>query len=104
VWNMLEKTSLRLADISAGRVTDELLSYLASYSGIEHLELQRPDGDDASVNLAGTFFEAVLPSYAESPVELSCAAGYESGWSFGTHNVDGISQLRNLKSLEMSVN
>ncbi|KAJ6528744.1 hypothetical protein DFH09DRAFT_1045450 [Mycena vulgaris] len=105
VWNMLgDKTSLRLTEIKAGIVTSELLAYLASYSGIEHLTLQWPDGEDASAQLADMFFQRVLPKHTKSLVELSCAAAYESRWSFGTHNVDVISQLRNLKSLDMSVN
>lgn len=109
VWSMLRaKTDSRshLTEITTSVVTPELFAYLTSYSGLRKLSLIHPDGGsrEASDRLADMFFETVLPHHAASLVELSCAAGYESRWSFGTHNVDVISQLDNLKTLEMSIN
>jgi hypothetical protein len=79
---------------------------LGSYSGLQWLKLQYPSGSSQSESddLADTFFSLVVPQHIDSLTDLSCAAGYESRWSFGPHNVDVISQLSRLTSLEMSVN
>ncbi|KAF8128495.1 hypothetical protein K438DRAFT_1888365 [Mycena galopus ATCC 62051] len=107
LWLTLRRTSVRhIRDISTNVVTSHLLAYLCSYSGIEKLLLYRPDGGSLSrANLlANSFFQTVLPQHAESLVTLACSAGYESCWSFGTHNSNLVTDLLKLESLEMSVN
>ncbi|KAJ7307684.1 hypothetical protein DFH08DRAFT_493158 [Mycena albidolilacea] len=111
VWSTLRTKSdsgpqIKLIEITTNVVTPELFAYLSSYSGIEKLSLLHPDGGsrEKSDRLANTFFETVLPLHATSLVELSCPAGYESRFSFGTHNVHVISLLHKLESLEMSIN
>ncbi|KAJ7803051.1 hypothetical protein B0H14DRAFT_3487792 [Mycena olivaceomarginata] len=96
----------KLNEITTNVVTPELFNNLSSYYGIEKLVLLYPDGGSRndSDRLADTFFETDLPRHATSLVELSCSAGYKSRFSFGTHNVDVISLLHNLKYLEMSIN
>ncbi|KAJ6467690.1 hypothetical protein C8R47DRAFT_1325960 [Mycena vitilis] len=75
-----------------------VLRYLASYSGLERLEMQ-------TLPAEGTIlFETVLPRHVQSLVVLSCPARIEGRSSFGIHNIPLISQLRNLETLEMSVN
>ncbi|KAJ7766558.1 hypothetical protein DFH07DRAFT_809394 [Mycena maculata] len=95
-----------LTEINTRIVTSDLLEYLASYSGVRKLTLNFPDGGsrNASDRLADIFFETVLPQHAASLMELSCPAGYESRWSFGTHNLDAISRLQKLRALQMSIN
>ncbi|KAJ6536286.1 hypothetical protein B0H19DRAFT_1183120 [Mycena capillaripes] len=111
VWRTLQMLSdsgsqIKLTEIITNVVTPDLFDYLRSYSGIEKLKLLYPDGGsrDESDRLADTFFETILPHHVTSLVELSCPASYESRFSFGTHNVDVILLLHNLKSLEMSIN
>ncbi|KAJ7094872.1 hypothetical protein C8R44DRAFT_814062 [Mycena epipterygia] len=109
VWTVLQAmpgSQIRLKNISTNIVTSDLLSYLASYSGVEKLTFERPDGgsDAEAARLANMFFSAVLPRHAKSLVEMSCHAGFETQWSFGIHNVDAVAQLQNVTSLEMSVN
>ncbi|KAJ6557568.1 hypothetical protein B0H19DRAFT_1148106 [Mycena capillaripes] len=109
VWTMLHGSphlQIHLRDISTGNVTPDLLAYLASYSGVETLSFwnvsttsQIQDDD-----LADTFFTTVLPRHAESILELSCPANYECRWSFGTHNVDALSALYNVRNLRVSIN
>ncbi|KAJ7212782.1 hypothetical protein C8J57DRAFT_1603911, partial [Mycena rebaudengoi] len=100
------ESQVKLTGITTNVVTSGLFDYLSSYSGIEKLTLLYPDGGSRnnSDHLADMFFGIVLPRHATSLVELSCSADYKSRFSFGTHNVDVISQLRKLKSLEMSIN
>ncbi|KAJ6457941.1 hypothetical protein C8R45DRAFT_561208 [Mycena sanguinolenta] len=108
IWRMLQsrKRGARLTEITTNIVTNDLFSYLSSYSGLKKLTLILPDGGNpaTSNHLAEAFFETVLPLHAESLTELSCPAAYESGFSFGTHNVHVISSLHKLTRLEMSIN
>ncbi|KAJ7760698.1 hypothetical protein DFH07DRAFT_816426 [Mycena maculata] len=111
VWSRLyaetgSPRSIHLTDIHTRIITPDLFKYLASYSGIQRLTLNFPDGGsrNASNRLADTFFKTVLPRHASSLVELSCPAGYESRWSFGPHNLHAVSQLHELRSLGMSIN
>ncbi|KAJ7476759.1 hypothetical protein FB451DRAFT_1396986 [Mycena latifolia] len=106
VWNMFAgTTNYQLKDLSTQIVTPALITYLASYSGIEKLTLESPDGlKQTDPTLVDNFFDRVLHMHAKSLVELSCAGGYEGRWSFGTHNVAAISELHQLTRLEMNVN
>ncbi|KAJ6531657.1 hypothetical protein DFH09DRAFT_1183025 [Mycena vulgaris] len=106
VWTALRMAQVHLTDVATNSVTEELLTYLASYSGIQRLDLGYPDaGSEAeSDRLADIFFDTVLPRHASSLVQLSCPAGYESRWSFGSHNADVISCLPRISKLVMSVN
>jgi hypothetical protein len=105
VWSLLRGKTL-LTEVTTSLVTPELFAYLRSYTGLKKLTLIHPDGGshDKSNLLADMFFETVLPQHATSLVELSCAAAYEGRFSFGTQNVDIISQMFSLTALEMSIN
>ncbi|KAJ7115016.1 hypothetical protein C8R44DRAFT_881055 [Mycena epipterygia] len=109
VWTMLRavpESEIRLKNISTNIVTFDLLSYLASYSGVEKLTFDRPDGgsDDEANRLANMFFGTVLPRHVTSLVEMSCPSLYETHWSFGMHNVDAVLALHKVTSLKMTVN
>ncbi|KAJ6552880.1 hypothetical protein B0H19DRAFT_155344 [Mycena capillaripes] len=106
LWVKLTSSQTRLKEIYTNVVTTDLLDYLGSYSGLERLSFMRPDGGSAAKadHLANIFFETVLPRHTDSLVDLACPAGYETRWSFGTHNADIISDLSRLTSLKMSVN
>ncbi|KAJ6549048.1 hypothetical protein DFH09DRAFT_883762, partial [Mycena vulgaris] len=77
-----------------------LLAYLASYSGLEHLTITSDTGKEA---LAHAFFNSLL-QHKDSLLALICPAYHEGEWCLGPYNLDIISQLRALQSLEMSVN
>ncbi|KAJ7155710.1 hypothetical protein C8R46DRAFT_1356160 [Mycena filopes] len=98
---------LRLKDLCVSTtISAELLSFLASYTGLERLALVRADGGSRpkADSLADVFFGTVLPRHAGTLVDLACAAGYESRWSVGAHNIDAICNLTKLRSLAVSVN
>ncbi|KAJ7126181.1 hypothetical protein C8R44DRAFT_781279 [Mycena epipterygia] len=105
IWTLLRTERIYLKQISDNAISTEFLEYLSSYSGLERLTLH-PLGCSAvnSGRLADMFFDAVLPRHADSLVELSCLAEFEGKWSFGAHNAEQISQLKQLTRLEMSVN
>jgi hypothetical protein len=74
----------KITEITTNVITQDLLAYLASYSGIRKLALKAPDGGSRvqSDRLADMFFEAVLPRHGTTLTDLSCPAAYESQFSF----------------------
>ncbi|KAF8184086.1 hypothetical protein K438DRAFT_2020434 [Mycena galopus ATCC 62051] len=106
IFNSPTGRSVRLTQLRTHTVTEELLAYLVTYSGLETLALDGVDAGStqASNELADSFFNIALPRHAESLVELAFTAGYESSWSFGTHNVHSILGLHRLQKLHVSVN
>ncbi|KAJ7139211.1 hypothetical protein C8R44DRAFT_867376 [Mycena epipterygia] len=105
IWTLLRNERIYLKDLATNVTCDDLLVYLASYSGIEriHLQFRYSDSDIESDRLANIFFDTVLPRHATSLMQLSCLASYEGRWSFGTHNAEAISRLQRLSRLVMSV-
>ncbi|KAJ7670906.1 hypothetical protein DFH06DRAFT_1179148 [Mycena polygramma] len=108
IAQVLEETDIQLKNIYIprprvyGSSTDlvPILRYLASYSGLERLEIQ-----SIATELEGTLlFESVLPRHLQSLVALSCPGQMDGRCSFGLHTISLVSQLRNLETLEMSVN
>ncbi|KAJ7727342.1 hypothetical protein B0H14DRAFT_3001701 [Mycena olivaceomarginata] len=93
VWTMLHGNPhlrIHLTDISTG-------NKLKFWGLSGESQIQADD-------LADTFFMTVLPRHAKSLLELSCPASYECRWSFGTHNVDALSALHNVRNLNVSMN
>ncbi|KAJ7127530.1 hypothetical protein C8R43DRAFT_1027552 [Mycena crocata] len=108
VWTAVRaqiNPSIRLKDVATNLVTTDLLTYLASYDGVESLRLQTPDGRNRheADAFADIFCEQVLPRHTNSLVYLSCPSAYESRWSFGVSNADVVARLHELEYLEMSV-
>ncbi|KAJ6567016.1 hypothetical protein B0H19DRAFT_1374352 [Mycena capillaripes] len=96
---------IHLADISVDQIEDGLLSYLASYSGLERLSIAYAGANTAakSDQLAEMFFDKGLVPHVESLAELYVPASFEGRWCFGKHNAAIISQIRKLRSLCMSI-
>ncbi|KAJ6553323.1 hypothetical protein B0H19DRAFT_887176, partial [Mycena capillaripes] len=79
---------------------DGLMCYLASYSGLERLDIfavhQDLDGE--------LLIESIIPRHAASLTVLICAGYYEGACSFNRRSTRVISQLRRLETLEVCVN
>ncbi|KAJ7282518.1 hypothetical protein C8J57DRAFT_1295600 [Mycena rebaudengoi] len=99
IWTALKSEAIHLTHISTDTVDDSLLTYLASYCGLEHLMLPHvgSDSEGESNRLAAIFFENSLR-------KLCCPAAFEGKWSFGPHSCEVISQCGRLEVLHMSVN
>ncbi|KAJ7601887.1 hypothetical protein DFH06DRAFT_1153305 [Mycena polygramma] len=104
LWSLLQGRPIHLTEINTSIVTPSLIAYLASYSGLRTLTLTADKSAAASDRLADMFYETALAPHASTLVVLSCSAVHEGRWSFGPHNAPHIAALRNLTSLEMSVN
>nr|GAT52199.1 predicted protein [Mycena chlorophos] len=103
VWRALQSNYVQLAELTVTAVSLALCDYLTSYTGLERLVLLGVDASETSRQLAGQFFERVLQHQSASLVELRVAPHYTSAWSFGTHNVDALSSLVKLETLEIAV-
>ncbi|KAF7296379.1 hypothetical protein HMN09_01108000 [Mycena chlorophos] len=103
LWRVLQTNSVHLVELSVTVVSLTLCDYLASYTGLERLVLPSVDASAVSRQLAGMFFERVLRHQSASIVELRLSPHYTSAWSFGTHNVDVLSSLAKLETLEIAV-
>jgi hypothetical protein len=97
---ILEQEKVRLKDVSILSPHPAFLHYLASYSGLERLEIADVFPDAHGQML----WERVVPKHKASLVVLICPGVSEGLCSFGEHNVKLISQLRKLEMLEISVN
>ncbi|KAJ6578343.1 hypothetical protein B0H19DRAFT_1253588 [Mycena capillaripes] len=97
---ILQSAGIHLKQISGACVTQELLAYLASYSGLESLKIQSAAGKEA---LAYPFFDTLL-SHKHSLLSLQCPAYYEGEWCLKPYNLAIISQLHAMQHLEMNVN
>ncbi|KAJ7611917.1 hypothetical protein DFH06DRAFT_1308244 [Mycena polygramma] len=105
LWTLLSARGIHLTEITTSILTLSLFMYLASYSGVQKLNLKADGGSrDASDRLADAFYETALAPHASSLIALSCPAVYESRWSFGSHNAAQFAALRGVTSLEVSVN
>ncbi|KAJ6552825.1 hypothetical protein B0H19DRAFT_949973, partial [Mycena capillaripes] len=107
IWNILLTEKIHLKDLTTDSVTNEFIEYVSSYSGLERLSLLHSGGNVGFAEadtLADLFFEKALPCHADTLVAFGFSAAYEGRWSFGSHNVEIISRLVCLASLETSVN
>ncbi|KAJ6449677.1 hypothetical protein C8R45DRAFT_144428 [Mycena sanguinolenta] len=106
LWDRLREEGIRLSEICTDWITEGLLEYLSSYSGLEQLTVTCADAETAEESNRRTdkFFNNALPHHAQSLVSLSCRGDSKGRWSFGTHNIGALSLLHKLNYLRMNVN
>ncbi|KAJ7031975.1 hypothetical protein C8F04DRAFT_1262361 [Mycena alexandri] len=106
LWSTLLERDICLREITTTSVSPDLITYLASYSGMEKLTIRGLGGGhfDLSNELAVLFYDTVLPQHADSLVELACPTTHENNWSFGAHNAGAIAKLRALTKMFVGVN
>ncbi|KAJ7066628.1 hypothetical protein C8F01DRAFT_1124027 [Mycena amicta] len=96
---------VHLKSLSTRLVTEELLEYLGTYSGLESITLSRFDARDDVLEqsltdrLADNFFSTVVPKHAASLVELSLSPSYEGRWCLGTGSGFIFAALRSLPQI-----
>ncbi|KAF7296267.1 F-box domain-containing protein [Mycena chlorophos] len=94
-------TGIHLKELVTNDPTDDLITYLASYSGLEVLRLPSVDGEE---HLADVLFAEVLPRHAGTLLEFECTAAYEGRWSLDAERVQALKGLCNLRELAVSLN
>ena len=104
IWNALMKADIFLEEITVDVVVQNLIAYLASYSGLKILNLtSRVFDKRISNDLAAQFYAKPLSNHVQSLRRLDISAAYEGLWCVGEHNLSLISQCINLKHLAVSV-
>ncbi|KAJ7619796.1 hypothetical protein DFH06DRAFT_1360822 [Mycena polygramma] len=97
----LEQEKIWLKSVFVQHCDLALLQYLASYSGLERLQISDYVHRDEQGRM---LFNTVLPKHAASLVVLICPGYREGPCSFGRDNISLISSMQRLERLEISVN
>lgn len=89
-------------------VTDVILDYLGSYSGIEALEFNSISFNSAAESdaLSKRLYVSVLPKHVDSIRMLTIRPAYEGGWCYNQHDISQaavLSQCNKLKSLSVAL-
>ncbi|KAJ7654598.1 hypothetical protein DFH06DRAFT_1329864 [Mycena polygramma] len=100
LYTVMQQEGIRLKQVKVRATDSVLLRYLASYSGLERLEISAVRDDDDWNTLFGT----VLPRHTATLVVLRCPGFAEGVCSFKVDNIALISQMQRLQTLEMSIN
>ncbi|KAK7461300.1 hypothetical protein VKT23_008479 [Stygiomarasmius scandens] len=106
LWPFLQEERVHLKRLTTDNVSDSLLDYLSSYSGLVHLSLTGPTWY-TSYNyhdLADRFFDIVLPLHGETLRSLEILPSFEGRWCFEENNYIAIGKCSNLTNLSVKVN
>ncbi|KAJ4485398.1 hypothetical protein J3R30DRAFT_1351487 [Lentinula aciculospora] len=104
LWDSLRLEHVQLRNLAAPfRITDALLDYITSYSGLESLSLISyrdwyVDGDNAS-----RFYKRALPMHRSTLTKLELTPEHEDEWCFGTENVEVFSLMKRLRYLSVGI-
>ncbi|KAF8663654.1 hypothetical protein AX16_000896 [Volvariella volvacea WC 439] len=108
LWLSLQAAGTLLKTLKTHQVSLSLVSYLALYSGLQHLVIQDIQGLPAchSPEVTSKFFQEVLPRHSSSLIQLSISfetgITYLEGWSFTPGLwMPALRSLNQLKSLRL---
>lgn len=106
IWDTLRREGIYLSEVSTDEVSEALLDYLASYSGLKKVTLSFATSPNmtSSDALAIRFYYNVLPKHVGSLSVLDISPIFEGKWCFGKHNIASVRQCTKLVSLKMSIN
>ncbi|ESK86470.1 hypothetical protein Moror_9875 [Moniliophthora roreri MCA 2997] len=106
-WDFLRDEKIFLESLHVNEVTDSLLRYMVSYSGLKQLELilcsqyVRPREEEEGV--ARKFFADVLRLHVETLQSLSVITEVDSAWCIQFNNLDALSRCTKLASLSITI-
>jgi hypothetical protein len=88
IWTAFLSSSIRLEELTHDVVTNSLIDYLSSYSGLKKLGLKANGfhNQKASDEAAGQFFNRALPRHMESLEVLNLEAPYAGAWCYTMHS------------------
>jgi len=106
IWSAFTGSGIRLQELEHDTITDSLLDYLLTFSGLKKLSLIGL-GDNEQ-NLSETpayarFCSFVLPKHQETLEELNITPYFDCRWCFGSHNAYVIAKCTKLRYISMSV-
>ncbi|KAF5362860.1 hypothetical protein D9758_007028 [Tetrapyrgos nigripes] len=105
LFSGLQSKQIHLQRLVLDIVTEPVLDYIATYSGLEVLSLKGPKwySQPTYNENAERFYQQILPLHNDSLVKLEMEPEFESRWCFGEDNVEAISRCRNLRVLSVRV-
>jgi hypothetical protein len=101
LWRSLLAEGIQLTELITERISDELLCYLALYSGLKTLQIESMSPD--LTNLVDKLFRDVLSRHMDTLETLYLRTWFEGPWCFGQSNADLILKCQKLSVLSMSV-
>ncbi|KAF9266006.1 hypothetical protein L218DRAFT_997358 [Marasmius fiardii PR-910] len=102
LWILLREEGIRLRDLAVTVISQELVDYLQSYSGLETLVLSDVESDQTR-NASEAFYQKVLPKHAQTLVSLTVDAQNTHEWCLTQKNAMAFQSCRNLMNLSVSV-
>lgn len=105
IWNTLRKNGVVLSGLVTDLVTDGLLDYLSSYTGLESLKFTYATSStwQESDRLADKFYHNVLPRHVDSLAQLYIKPGFEGRWCFSQEIIPILSRCRKLLELTIGI-
>ncbi|THV04299.1 hypothetical protein K435DRAFT_850949 [Dendrothele bispora CBS 962.96] len=97
LFDSLTSNDIRLRSLIFDKVTDAMLDYISSYSGLETLLFTGPNwysdrpGYDET---ADRFYGEILPLHQDSLVNLEILPAFEGNWRFGLEAIRKCTKLR----------
>jgi hypothetical protein len=107
LWVAFSQSGICLEELEVGlsAMTDSLIDYLASFSGLKKLKLSIPDfGNQASSEESAVkFWSNGFPNHVDTLQDFSLHACYDGQWCFGRHNHSLIAKCIKLEQLTIGV-
>ncbi|ESK91088.1 hypothetical protein Moror_9592 [Moniliophthora roreri MCA 2997] len=104
-----DKVGIKLEKVVVNGLTEDLLLYLASYSGLQDLELsfqEHPEAQDSetSERRSRILYDTVIPKHSMTLRVLKLPKTPEAYWHVGMQNVGQLQQCVNLQVVHLLLN
>jgi hypothetical protein len=106
IWSAFTGSGIRLQELEHDTITDSLLDYLLTFSGLRKLSLIGLGDNEQHLSdtpAYARFCTFVLPNHQETLEELNITPFLDCRWCFGSHNAYVIAKCTKLKYISMSV-
>jgi hypothetical protein len=105
LWKAFLSECIHLEELNVDEVNGELMDFIASFSGLQHLTLLRLSSEsrEASDNTAEVFFQHVLPVHRSTLRSLTLEAVYQGKWCFSEDNASTILDCQKLGDLSIAL-
>ncbi len=104
IWKAFVASGIHLQELEHDTITNSLLDYLLTYSGLKKLCLTYLGSDELILAQTYTrFFTDVLPNHQETLEELKLTPRFECQWCFGINNSFTVAKCTKLKHLSACV-
>ncbi|KAJ2913055.1 hypothetical protein MD484_g7357, partial [Candolleomyces efflorescens] len=101
-WKALQDSGICILDLKVGPLTQPIIDYLSSYSGLRDFNLDSSGRDPEDVeNIMHEFFHSVLRMHRSSMKALAFRNTKPGSWVITKSYLELVSQCKNLESLNL---